>query len=80
MSFLEKVKSSRHELLYLVRGKDKGKPCWHYIMVDKHKLPMFKIRVKSDFIDLDEYGEVLESGWGIDPPEDVAKRIKEQYS
>ncbi len=80
MSFLEKIQTSRHGLLYLVRGKDRGKPCWHYILVDKLKHEMFKIRVKSDFIELTDYGQVLESGWGENPPEEVAARIKKEYS
>lgn len=80
MSFLEKIKSSRSELLYLVRGKDKGRECWHYILVDKQKLPMFKVKVKTDFIDLDEYGQVLHSGWGKNPPDELAEQVKAEYS
>ncbi len=80
MSFLEKVKTSRSELLYLVRGKNSGKACWHYILVDKAKLEMFKVKVKTDFIDLTQYGEVLHSDWGENPPEELAQQIKEEYS
>ncbi len=79
MSFLQKVQSSRNELLWLVRGKDRGMDCWHYILVEKSKLPMFKVRVKTDFIQLDDYGQVIESGWGKNPPEEIEKKIKEQF-
>lgn len=80
MSFLEKVQTSRSDMLYLVRGKADGIPCWHYILVDKQKLPMFKIRVKTNQIELADYGQILESGWGENPSEEIQAKIKQQFS
>ena len=80
MSFLEKIKSSRSELLYLVRGKDKGEKCWHYVMVDKFKLPLFKEKLKTGSLDVADFGQILQSGWGENPPEDIVAKIKAEYS
>ena len=80
MSFLEKIKTSKGHLVYLVRGKDKGLPCWHYVLIDQFKLPIFKEDLKKPTIDVADYGEVLESGWGENPPEDVVDRIKKKYT
>ena len=62
-------------LVHLVRGTDKGKPAWHYVLVEEDKLNMFKDKVESGTIDVAEYGVVLKSGWGKDPPEEVKSAI-----
>ena len=79
-SFKTLVEKSSNELVYLVRGKDNGKAAWHYVYVDKNKLPIFLKKVESGSIDVAEYGKVLYSGWGEDPSQDIVDKIKEEYS
>jgi hypothetical protein len=78
MSFVDKLQSSRTELVWLVTGFDGGKPAWHYVQVEKTKLAMFKARNK-DGSNLTDYGTILYSGWGVEPPEDIKQKIKEQF-
>lgn len=78
-SFVEQQKNTASELVYLVRGKDRGMAAWHYVLVDKMKLPLFLNKIKSGNIDVSLYGDVLYSGWGEDPSEDIVKKIEEQY-
>jgi hypothetical protein len=79
MSFTTKLQSSRTDLLYLVTGKDSDKPCWYYVIVDKIKHEMFKVKVKTDYIFVPDYGTILYSGWGAEPPEDIKQKIKEGF-
>ncbi len=79
-SFAERFNSSRGDLVYLVRGTDNGRKAWHYVLVDKLKLPIFLKKIETGSLDLADYGAVLASGWGEDPPESVKKSISEQYS
>lgn len=79
MTFTAKLQSSRTELLWLVTGKDAGKKCWYYVMVEKPKFELFKAKLKSDFIFVPDYGKILYSGWGEKPPEDIKQKIKEQF-
>ena len=65
--------------VYLVRGKDRGWEAWHYVLVDKDKVDDFKAKIASGTIDVAEYGKVLRSGWGKDPPKDVERMIDLQY-
>ena len=65
--------------VYLVRGKDRGKEAWHYVLVDEDKLEGFKTQVAIGNIDVAEYGKVLHSGWGKDPPKDLVRRIDLKY-
>ena len=70
----------KFRLLYLVRGEDRGCPAWHYVVVDEEKLDDFKAKVASGTINVTNYGRVLKSGWGKDPPKDTAHKINLRYS
>ena len=77
--FAKATKKSRLDCLFLVRGKDKGRPAWHYVLVDKHKREMFLARSKSGSMDVALYGEILYSGWGENPSEDIVQKIKDEF-
>ena len=72
----------QEERVYLVRGKDKGRPAWHYVLLvdDEETIQKFKDKVKSGTLDVADYGQVLKSGWGKDPPNEVKDWIDKQYS
>jgi hypothetical protein len=81
MSFLDAVKASQSNMIYLVRAEEKpsGKPAWYYVRVhSKAKLPIFLEKVKTG-LTLTDYGDVLYSGWGTEPPEEIKAKIKEQF-
>ena len=65
------------ERIYLVRGKDRGKEAWHYVLLvdDAETERLFKEKVKDGTIDVADYGSVLKSGWGKDPPKKVTDWI-----
>lgn len=77
-SFTDQV-TRRADLVYLVHGKDRGKDAWHYVLVDKPKLPMFLKQIETGSIDVALYGEVLRSGWGKNPPPEMIKEIEEEF-
>jgi len=66
--------------LFLVRGKDRGEPAWHYVFVKRAKLPLFREAVKGGSLDVADYGEVVKSGWGKNPPDEVIEEMKEKYT
>ena len=65
------------ERIFLVRGKGKGKPAWHYVDVRKAVTGLFHKRIKDGSVDVADFGTILASGWGKDPPnikkEEIAK-------
>ena len=67
--------------LYLVRGKDRGEHAWYYVLVadDEDTIREFHEKVKSGRVDVADYGQVLHSGWGRDPPNEVRDRINKEY-
>ena len=72
-----KYKENASERIYIVRGKDRGKPAWHYVLVAKGLEPLFLRRTKGGSLDVADFGLVLTSGWGKDPPEAVRKNVNE---
>ena len=65
----------KYHLVYLVRGEDRGHPVWHFVLVDEEKLDNFKAKVATGTINVANYGRVLKSRWGKDPPEDIVRKI-----
>ena len=68
-----------HLKLWIVRMNDKGRQCWHTVLVvdSKHsKQEAFKADVKSGNFDLADYGHIISSGWGEDPPEETKKLLQ----
>ena len=65
--------------LYLVRGEDKGKPAWHYVLVDKEKEDDFKTKVATGTIDVAKYGKIICSGWGKNPSAEKKKGAVDQF-
>ncbi|XP_077977942.1 uncharacterized protein LOC144433508 [Glandiceps talaboti] len=66
---------SSSDYMYLVRGTDRGKRAWHYVQVDRMKYPLFMKNTNGGSLDVVEYGNVVKSGWGEEPPTSVREEI-----
>ena len=81
-NFTSIVKASQGGLVYLAQGKEKptNQDAWYYVQIkSKSLVPIFLKKIK-DGIDLLDYGTILYSGWGAEPPEDIRQKIKVQFS
>ena len=61
-----------------VRLSDQGRPTWHYLLLsDKSEeyKKRFVERVKSGSINLTEWGYVMASGEGTDPPQEIRDKV-----
>jgi len=65
-------------MIYLVKGSQKGQKFWHYVKVEDHlKRLRIKKEVASGPFDVKDYGEILCSGWGEEPPAHIRKQYDE---
>ena len=71
-----KYNENAGERIYLLRGRNRGKPAWYYVQVEKVLLPLFLRCIGGD-LDVADFGLILKSGWGKDPPENVRKNVNE---
>ncbi len=74
-------KYSQAQRIFVVRGKDKGRPAWHYVLLvdDDKTIDRLKEQIDQGNIDVNDFGQDLKSGWGKDPPDDVKQWIDETY-
>ena len=74
----------KKEIIILVESTDNSKPAWWYVKchnrISAEKLKGVCRLGNLDTIPLDEYGEIILSGWGKNPPKDAVKQIEEQYN
>ena len=59
--------------IFLVTGEDRGRPAWQYLLLvdDPETIRTFKEKPQGGNIDLSDYGVILKSGWGQEPPQEV---------
>ena len=68
-------------LVFLVHGKDRDKPVWHYVLLDNEdKVEGFKAKVNTGIIDIADYGKVLHSGWGYNPLKHIVRKVNLRFS
>ena len=70
-------KENPSKRIYLVRGKNRGKLAWHYVLVEKLLFGLFLKRTQGGSLDVKDFGKVLKSGWGVDPPVGTIDKILE---
>jgi len=63
-------------LIFTVRGTDRGQKAWHLVLVERKMLDSFHEKVATGNIDVANFGYVIKSGWGKDPPDDVIKHVE----
>lgn len=64
------------DLVKLVKGKDKGRPAWQYVLIEKELEEDFSEAVAAGTVDITEYGFVIQKGRGKDPPKDFVNKLK----
>jgi len=64
--------------LYLVRGKDRGRLTWCYVVVERHLQGLFLKQTKGGSLDVADFGTVLEPVWGENPPETNWEKVNEK--
>jgi hypothetical protein len=73
-------RTNRTALVYLVTALARGKPAWYYLQVDEPKQKAFEKQLALGTLDLADYGTILHSGWGHQPPYAIRALVEESYS
>ncbi|CAF4843076.1 unnamed protein product [Rotaria sp. Silwood1] len=77
--------------VFIIRGKNRGRPAWHYLLVPVNKVTDLKAQKSGANIDITKFGRLIEylnnrdkvitlSGWGTDPPGIIQTWISEHYN
>lgn len=76
---IDPIKKMQAEQIYLVKGVDAGRNAWYYVLVERLKVQLFLKALNDDIIHLENYGKILFSAYGDEPPADVTDQLKEEY-
>ncbi len=76
---IDPQKKMQAELIYLVKGVDAGRNAWYYVLVERLKVQLFLKALNDDIIHLENYGKILFSAYGDEPPASVTDELKEEY-
>jgi hypothetical protein len=65
--------------LHLVRGEDlHGRACWFFVLAPQRSAEAFAAQ-KTGTVDVNSMGQIVASGWGDEPDEATAARMKAEY-
>lgn len=74
------ARSIRSENVYLVKGKDStGRQAWYYVQVHALKKRQFESFTGTLQLNLNDFGNILLSGYGDEPPPDAVALAREEY-
>lgn len=75
---MRKFSDDAKKLFYLVHGQDNSRrKAWYYIMVRPELLAVFRLKLATKNLVITDYGTVLASGYGDQPP--AAMTVFENY-
>ena len=65
----------------LVHSEDRGRPAWYCVLLEDDEDIIDELHEEFEWghVNLAEYGQVLHSGWGEDPPSNLKDRLRQEY-
>jgi hypothetical protein len=79
MSFANKVIGSGSTPIHFITCKDmEGCDCYYFLLASNEKIKMLRDVAAGQF-DLNDYGKILECGYGLTPSEEVKKKLLDDY-
>ena len=74
------------ERTMIVTGKKTGRSAWQYVLLvdDEETIRIFKDKTREENegvrkLNVEDYGQILKSGWGEEPPNDAKQWILDNY-
>jgi hypothetical protein len=67
---VKRISGEKNDLYLLNATTSDGRQAWYYLKIDKLKFPIFKFKTaaKNNNINLTDFGKIIASGWGDEPP------------
>lgn len=67
---------AREAAIFEVKATDStGRAAWYFVKVPRLKVVAFDIATQRGDFDLTDYGEIVESGYGEEIPDDIRERV-----
>lgn len=80
-SFAQTLTVQNANQIFLVRGLDaSGYNAWYYVLVNRTQREAFLGKNGTPQLKLSDYGAILYSGFGDEPPEHIRQRMQDEYN
>jgi len=76
---IDPKKRALAKYIYLVKGMDANRKAWYYVLVEALKVQLFLKALNDDIIHLENYGKILYSAYGEEPPAHITQALKDEY-
>ena len=80
MAFSHKIISSEGGEVRYVTATENGRPAWYFVRLFPERYAEYKRALKSASFSLNQFGEVLECGWGEEAPEDILQEMQKLHN
>lgn len=81
MTFVNKIIDNEGGQIRFLKGEFIGIKCWYYLKLSPENYQKYKkIFSNSKDVNISEYGEVIESGWGDYPQQKVIDKMLKEYN
>jgi len=67
--------SNPGERTFVVKGRDRGRKAWHFVIVPGYLIESFKAAITIETVDVGDYGFSVASGFSDAPPDDIHKKL-----
>lgn len=79
--FSDKLSESKPVFLVTAKDVPTGRDAWWYVkLINKLKLPIFMKKMSTEGCNISEYGEIISSGFGKEPPKEIQEKMNSQNS
>jgi hypothetical protein len=78
-SFMQRVVQERGGAIRFLRAEEDGAMCWFYLRLTPEKLAEYERALKTNAMNIRDYGTILESDWGDYPPPEVVQFMRTQH-
>ena len=78
-NYTQKLIAERGGNIRFIRASENGQPCWFYLKLDPTKISEYEQKLKIGNMNISDYGEIIESDWGIYPAKTIIDSIFEKY-
>ena len=81
ISAKDKLIRSNLDRCFLTKGRDiTGRDAWYFVLIRPFRLRAFLTHKTGDSYNLEDYGDIILSGYGEEVPEEVRALLREKYS
>lgn len=78
-SHVVKLVSERGGQIRFIRAMEQGQPCWFYLRISPQKLAEYERGLTLGALNIRDFGEILQSGWGAHPPQHLIEFMQETH-